>query len=541
MKVTADYRKQGFKSKKGVNAPVRRSELGPEERRMWLLFQCHELVKKERDKVVSSRRRILETADGSSTPELGSDPLFDDDEFGTPATNKAPDRPRTPADPQAMFRILIRAHFTSLEKELLDVYPALGESSLSGEVSDKPRRADNRSPTRPIELPSDTRRRNELRSDLGISPPSGHSVKIERLKRYDDETRTERFKKSLDSRGREFIKSVGLNAAYRLTAIFSLSEVEIRGLGNKRRNLGNILYLTDSLYPELDQEEDQSTPLLPPQVSGHITLPTADKSLRATLQRLFFPSAAPAPPQRKSHITVNTRRPYPKVKFRGKVFKSPAVGSGGGRHQPSSQPKSAPEPVPNPTETESDDLPAFPLGDFASDELPFLRIQTISNFSEIEDKPDLVAQAAGVLRAEFSKLGCEISTNRVLEGVEEGFGWDLVVLCTPLPIEKGRPAVREEVVAVLERTYMRSWLWVHHLCVSSKYQASGLGTWLMERCKGLVRGRKKGGILLFALKEVVAWYEKQGFGDFELIPPRATDWGGDKVMVWKCEEDASPV
>jgi hypothetical protein len=210
MKVTADYRKQGFKSKKGVNAPIRRSELeNVEDRRMWLLYQCHDLVKKERDKVVSSRRKIVETrsgADGSSTPELGSDPLFDVEEFGATTTNnRTPDRPRTPADPQAMFRILIRAHFTSLEKELFDVYPALGESSLSGEVSDKPRRADNRSPTRPIELPSDTRRRNELRSDLGISPPSGHSVKIERLKRYDDETRTERFKKSLDSRGRESI------------------------------------------------------------------------------------------------------------------------------------------------------------------------------------------------------------------------------------------------------------------------------------------------------------------------------------------------
>lgn len=299
--------------------------------------------------------------------------------------------------------------------------------------------------------------------------------------------------------------------------------MEIRGLGNKRRNLGNTLYLTDALLPELDQDEDQSVPLLPPQVSGPITLPTTDKSLRASLRRLYFPVASNP---KKSGITVNSRRPYPKVKFLGRHPKPASQTASGAVPMPVPVPRPPPLPPHGQSPDSEGSPPDFiPSNPFSSD-LPWLRIQTISSLSEVEDKPDLTRQAAAVLRSEFVKLGCEVSFNRIAEGVDEGFGWDFVVLCTPM----GR-TVKEEVVAVLERTYMRDYLWVHHLCVQRKYQASGLGTWLMERCKDMVRAKNKEGVLLFALREVVGWYGRQGFADFPTIPERE-EWGGDKVMVW---------
>lgn len=368
-----------------------------------------------------------------------------------------------------------------------------------------------------------------------MSPPNGHIVKIERLKRFEDDTKQDRFRRSLDHRG-----------------------LEIRGLGNKRRNLGNVLYLTDALYPELDQDEDQSMPPLPPQASGPITLPSSDKSLRATLRRLYFPAASSGHPVKKSGINVNTKRPYPKIKFRGKPFRKTSSSAPGSSS--TSPGKSSANNKHPPLSLTLDDSATAALSELhanllSSEELPWLRIQTISSMSDIEDKPDLVAQAGKVLRTEFVKMGCEISSNRVVEGVEEGFGLDLVILCTPHPRDRdsrslpsstttssstSKPqAVKEEVVAICERTFMRSYIWIHHLCVQAKYQASGLGTWLIERCKEMVRSRKKEGILLFALNEVVGWYQKQGFADFELIPARPQDWGGDRVMIWRSE--ASPV
>lgn len=59
MLATAERRKQGFKPKKGANAPVRRSDMADiEDRRLWLVWQCHDLVRKGRDKLVSTRRGI---------------------------------------------------------------------------------------------------------------------------------------------------------------------------------------------------------------------------------------------------------------------------------------------------------------------------------------------------------------------------------------------------------------------------------------------------------------------------------------------------
>lgn len=107
------------------------------------------------------------------------------------------------SDGLATLQILIRATFESLEKELLDLSPSYSASPGESERVRRTGRSPNRSPTRPIEI-SLERRRSELRGELGISPPSGVSVKIERLKRFDDEVRHDRFKKSLDHRGREF-------------------------------------------------------------------------------------------------------------------------------------------------------------------------------------------------------------------------------------------------------------------------------------------------------------------------------------------------
>ncbi|KAI9027852.1 hypothetical protein DFJ74DRAFT_505147 [Hyaloraphidium curvatum] len=476
MLATAEKRKALFKSKVGPSGP-RRSDLEVEDRRMWLVVQCHEIVKKERDKVVSSRR-------GLSKP--GSDGL-------------------------STLKILIRAVFDSLEKELLDLSPDGVNSPQDPERSRRSGRSPTRSPTRAMDIASD-RRRNELRNELGISPPSGVSIKIERLKRFDDEVKNDRFRRSLDHRG-----------------------LEIRGFGNKRRNLGNTLYLTDAFFPELDQDEDQSTPLLPPHVNGPITLPTTDKSLRASLRRLYFPTVSSAP-QKKSNITVNNRRPYPKVKFRGRNHRNGA--SRASSVPPVSVPHpahAAPELVVDPPEgaspPERSAHERMAHEHFHSD-LPWLRIQTIASASDLEDKPELVAQASALVRREFGKMGCDISGSRVAEGVEEGFGWDLVVLCTPSRTARG--AVREEVVAALERTFMRSYVWVHHLCVHSRYQSSGLGTWLMERCKEMARARGKDGVLLFALGEVAAWYGRQAFTDYATIPPQE-EWGEDRVMVWKAE------
>lgn len=58
MIATTEKRKANFKSKKGSGPPRRSDLVDVEDRRLWLVSQCYELVKKEREKVVSSRRGI---------------------------------------------------------------------------------------------------------------------------------------------------------------------------------------------------------------------------------------------------------------------------------------------------------------------------------------------------------------------------------------------------------------------------------------------------------------------------------------------------
>jgi hypothetical protein len=280
------------------------------------------------------------------------------------------------------------------------------------------------------------------------------------------------------------------------------------GFGNRRRNLGNELLITDALMPELDQDEDQTVPSDSVAVEEDIGIPQEIVStLKKSLSNLVLPLAAQAYQEPETRRFVRRRLAKGKrnenvvLRHRQRVLFFPI------KLQKLIQRRLAP-----------------------TLEGSTLRFITLSTPDDVLTHTSLVHQANFLVKKEFAKVGCNVGDAPVEDGIDDGFAWDMIVLSHD---QEGK--TEELVLAVLERTFMREYLWIHHLAVEGDYASLGLGTWLVDRAKHLVQLRSKEGILLFALQEVLDWYSKKGFVDWGKNDWNRVfkEWSGDRVMIWK--------
>ncbi|KAJ3323544.1 hypothetical protein HDU93_002923 [Gonapodya sp. JEL0774] len=404
--------------------------------------------------------------------------------------------------------------------------------------------------------------------------PKAPDVKAERVKKWDKEVRLGRMKKVMKERRREFgfvWSNIDLNWVVLIPHfLFAILKVCTLGLQNPRQNLGNLLFLTDTLDPDLDQEEDQTTYLSSPWFTQPVPIPTKlepasmDPPLPAAGVKGFKRHAitqfekggkaqtgggptttAVSTPSAVRRAKIHASSPYPIGAARIVRRLAAAAYSAVAGKSASSDGDTRDASTTNLSSTN------LSSPSYASSTVTTVTIRTPE---DVAIHKDLLKRAAGLMRIEMLKRDLDVGDAEDLEQriVEDGFMLDVVVLSTPMTeaemavaasvVETAtangevapfaitpNPPHREEPIAVCERTFMRGFLFVQYLCVHSAWQGRGLGSWMLARLTEAARSRTRRGVMLVSVKETLGFYGREGF---EQVTSAGIEWtGGDRLMV----------
>ncbi|KAJ3040833.1 hypothetical protein HDV00_010448 [Rhizophlyctis rosea] len=88
----------------------------------------------------------------------------------------------------------------------------------------------------------------------------------------------------------------------------------------------------------------------------------------------------------------------------------------------------------------------------------------------------------------------------------------------------------DEPVGALQYAFMKKYIWLDSVTVDKRWRGIGCGRVLLERIIEVAKNRQKD-ILLYALADVVALYQKFGFQIELKYPPRSVNPG--HFMVYK--------